>query len=89
MRNSLAQKITLSILMLSPASLSWAQGQPAGPRYEFGGGVVGSFYDKKTFTSTAGNADAGFDTGEKPASEQDHRDQEEFKRHIHASGSSS
>lgn len=63
MRTSLAQKITLSILMLSPASLTWAQGQPAGPRYEFGGGVVGSFYDKKTFTSTAGNAEAGFDTG--------------------------
>lgn len=63
MRTSLAQKITLTFLMLSPASLIWAQGQSTGPRFEFGGGVVGSFYDKKLFTSSAGNADAGFDTG--------------------------
>lgn len=63
MRNSLAQIITLPILMLVPGSMVMAQGQVAGPRYEFGGGVVGSFYDKKSFTSTAGNADAGFDKG--------------------------
>ncbi|MFN0106680.1 MAG: hypothetical protein ACKV2U_31870 [Bryobacteraceae bacterium] len=57
MRNSLAKIILLPILTLSPIAHS------AEPRYEFGGGVVGSFYDKKTFTSPGGNADAGFDKG--------------------------
>jgi hypothetical protein len=63
MRTSLAKNTLLSFLMLIPAATAWGQGQPAGPHYEFGGGVIGSFYDKKTFTSSAGNADAGFDTG--------------------------
>lgn len=53
----------LLIHVLLPTALSWAQGRPSEPRYEVGGGVVGSFYDKKTFTSASGNADAGFDRG--------------------------
>lgn len=63
MRNSLAKNLILPILVLTPMTMSWAQVRSSEPRYEFGGGVVGSFYDKKSFTSTGGNADAGFDTG--------------------------
>jgi hypothetical protein len=51
----------MSILLLLPTSHLWAQGRITEPSYEFGGGIVGSFYDKKTFTSTGGNAEAGFD----------------------------
>ena len=36
---------------------------PSEPRFEFGGGGGGSFYQSKTLTSAAGSADAGFDTG--------------------------
>src|SRR6185436_11645262 len=53
----------LPILILTSVSQIWAQTPSQEPRYELGGGVVGSFYDKKTFTSPAGNADAGFDMG--------------------------
>ena len=53
----------LPILILTSISQIWAQAPSPEPRYELGGGVVGSFYDKKTLTSTAGNADAGFDMG--------------------------
>ena len=64
MRNAFAKIQLLPLLILLPGTYTWAQGAPAAePRYEFGGGVVGSFYDKKTFTSTAGNAAAGFDKG--------------------------
>ena len=63
MRNLFAKSQLLPILMILPFSQVWAQEPPAEPRYEFGGGVVGSFYDKKTFTSTVGNAEAGFDKG--------------------------
>lgn len=63
MRNKLAIQILLPILMLLSSSGAWAQSRPDGPRYEFGGGVVGSFYDKKTFTSTSGSADGGFAPG--------------------------
>ena len=63
MRNAFVNLQLLPLLILLPVALTWTQGRAAEPRYEFGGGVVGSFYDKKTFTSTAGNADAGFDKG--------------------------
>lgn len=63
MRNKLAQSILFQILLSLSIPCSWAQGRAAEPRYEFGGGVVGSFHDKKTFTSPVGNADAGFATG--------------------------
>ena len=63
MRNTLAQSILLPILLTLSTAYSWAHGRPAEPRYEFGGGVVGSFYDKKTFTSSVGNAEAGFANG--------------------------
>ena len=63
MRNSFVNLQLLQHLILLPVALTWTQGRAAEPRYEFGGGVVGSFYDKKTFTSTAGNADGGFDEG--------------------------
>jgi hypothetical protein len=63
MRNTLATSIILPLLILLPPANVWGQGQTAEPRYEIGGGVVGSFYDKKTFTSTVGNADAGFSSG--------------------------
>ena len=63
MRNAFVNLQLLPHLILLPVALTWTQGRAAEPRYEFGGGVAGSFYDKKTFTSTAGNADAGFDKG--------------------------
>lgn len=53
----------LSILALLIGEAVPALGQGAEPRYELGGGIVGSFYDKKTFTSTSGSADAGFASG--------------------------
>ena len=61
MRNVLVKNTLFLTLILLPVAPAWAQGEPPGPRYEVGGGVVGSFYDKKPFTSTGGNADAGFD----------------------------
>jgi hypothetical protein len=63
MRNTLANyKILSLMILLSPASVL-GQGQTAEPRYELGAGVIGSFYDKKAFTSTVGDADAGFTNG--------------------------
>ncbi|MBI2686095.1 MAG: outer membrane beta-barrel protein [Acidobacteria bacterium] len=59
MRNDFARTIFIPLFIAS----AWAQGRVAEPRYEFGAGVTGSFYDKKTFTATGGNADAGFDKG--------------------------
>lgn len=53
----------LLLLVLVSAAASWTQVRGAEPRYEIGGGVVGSYYDKKAFTSSVGNADAGFDMG--------------------------
>jgi len=62
MWNVSSKNVFLPLLILFP-TLALAQGGSAGPRYEVGAGVVGSFYDKKTFTSTGGTADGGFDTG--------------------------
>jgi len=63
MRNVLAKTQLLPLVIFLQMALTSAQGRAAEPAYEFGGGVVGSFYDKKTFTSAAGNAEAGFATG--------------------------
>lgn len=63
MRKTLAISIFLPMLLSLSTSVAWAQGKSTEPRYELGGGVVGSVYDKKTFTSTGGNADAGFEGG--------------------------
>lgn len=63
MRKVLPLLRPLSILALAIGVGVPGFGQAAEPRYELGGGIVGSFYDKKTFTSTSGNADAGFASG--------------------------
>lgn len=63
MRNTFAKTTFRPLLTLLLTTAAWAQGHAAEPRYEIGGGVAGSFYDKKTFTSPGGNADAGFDRG--------------------------
>lgn len=63
MRKVLSNPKLLPFLLLLCVETAWAQGSQSGPRYEAGAGVVGSFYDKKTFTSPGGNADAGFDRG--------------------------
>lgn len=63
MRKSLAPTILLPMYLWLFPSVVWAQGKSAEPRYEIGGGIVGSFYDKKSFTSAGGNVDAGFEGG--------------------------
>lgn len=59
MRNALYKAILFSILTVYSTDALHAQGA----RYELGGGVVGSFYDKKTLSGTGGNVDAGFEPG--------------------------
>lgn len=62
MQNSLGRLLSVTIVPAMMAVSSWAQGAMT-PRFEVGGAVVGSFYDKKSFTSAVGNADAGFNPG--------------------------
>lgn len=62
MRKLSFKNALLAVLLVVPTTVVLAQ-STAGPRYELGGGVIGSFYDKKAFTSPVGNADAGFDSG--------------------------
>jgi outer membrane protein W len=62
MRNATSHLLLVSLLLSGSVS-TWAQASANGPRYELGAGIVGSFYDQTTFTSPAGSADAGFDSG--------------------------
>lgn len=43
--------------------LAYAQSGSATPKFEFGGGIVGSFYDDKTLSGPGGSAKAGFENG--------------------------
>ena len=63
MRNVNVRYMNCSLMLLTTAAVLSAQTADTEPKFEFGGGVVGSFYDKKALTSTSGNADAGFDPG--------------------------
>lgn len=56
-------KIILPALTIAASGVVVAQSIGSEPRYEFGAGVVGSFYTSKTFASPAGNASGGFDNG--------------------------
>lgn len=60
MSNKSGKLLILPLLLSAATVILHAQGEA---KYELGAGVVGSFYDKRTFTSPAGSAEAGFKPG--------------------------
>ncbi len=51
------------LLPVSALAQSTQNSEGGEPKYEFGVGVMGSFYDSKSFTGNGGSAKAGFERG--------------------------
>jgi hypothetical protein len=63
MRTATGKALLPSLIFLVFPMVTNAQSTAGAPRFEFGGGIVGSFYDDKTLSGPGGTAKAGFQNG--------------------------